>query len=229
MIKNKLICPICEKENSLYSLTCSNCNSFLRSKVSNIDFWDITWKLFYEPSNTFIKIIQADKKNYLLLITILIFIRTSLLSLIINNYLKSNLVPELEIINKSFYKGVLIILSTLMFSLFITFVSNVLLKSKTRIKDNFSVLIFAFIPNVLAFLFLIPFEIALFGNYWFTANPSPIIIKPIASLIFYSFEFIFIVWSLILTFISIKIQTNLKSSLILTLSYYLSIFFIIIS
>lgn len=226
MIKNFQTCFNCKHENPLYSLTCNKCNAYLRTKIPNLDFWEITWKLFYEPTNTFIKIIQSEKKNYLALISFLFVIRFSVIDFIINNYKVHFFYKELKSYYDSLLTSLLILIITFIASYLITFLSN-FLKTKTRVKDNFSIIIFSSIPNILAFIFLIPFQIALFGHYWFTVNPPPTIIKPLASYIFYIFELIFIAWNIILTFIAIKTQTNhIIYSLLITFLYYSLIFLI---
>ncbi|MCX7876305.1 MAG: hypothetical protein N2321_09090 [Melioribacteraceae bacterium] len=226
MIKNTLTCNICKKENPLYSLNCINCQSFLRSKIANIDFWDIAWKILYEPVLTFQKIIQADKKNYLILISFLILIRFSFLDYIITNIKASIYHTNEATFNLSLLKGTFIILTITLFSYLLTYVLK-LIKIQTRPKDNFTILAFSFLPNVISSIFLLPFQIALFGLYWFTFNPSPLIIKPLQSIIFYIIELSFIIWSIFLIIISIYTQSS-KLLLSIFLSFILLITLIMI-
>lgn len=226
MNKISLECKNCNTQNPLYSLNCKNCNSYLRAKIPNIDFWNTVWEILYEPTNTFIKIIQAEKKNYLLTLTILLLIRFATLIFIINNYKNQSINYSENFIN-SFISGVGIILTTLIFSILYWFIIK-LLKYNSRIKDNYSVLVFAFIPSILSFLFLIPFQFALFGIYWFVVNPLPILIKPFAAYVLYIIEVIFLLWSFLLIFKGINTQTQNKIlSFLFFITYFLIIFFII--
>lgn len=228
MVETLQKCTNCQNENPLYSLTCYKCNAFLRAKIPNIDFWDVTWKIFYEPRKSFIKIIQAEKKNYLFIISILFLLRFSTMNFIIDNYKFQLFNNEQNNYNNFFITSIFILIIVVTITFIIGVISKYL-KLKTRFKDNFSIIIFSSIPNILAFLFLMPFQIALFGIYWFTANPLPTIIKPFVSYVFYTLEFIFLIWNIILTLIAIKTQiSNNIISFSITLIFYSLITIIIV-
>jgi hypothetical protein len=69
---------------------------------------------------------------------------------------------------------------------------------------------FAFTPQILGLIILTPVEFALFGEYWFTFNPSPFIIKPIAAYTLIGIEGIMCLWSCALFIFSTYAQCRNK-------------------
>ncbi|NOX19606.1 MAG: hypothetical protein GXO87_15160, partial [Chlorobi bacterium] len=63
-MKNNVICKNCGAENPFYLLTCKSCNAYIRDKVSNINLWEIIWKLIETPVEAFRQIIYAEHKNF---------------------------------------------------------------------------------------------------------------------------------------------------------------------
>lgn len=208
-MKNNLICKNCGTSNPLYALNCNACQSFLRARVPNIDFWDTVWDLFVAPVSTAIRIIQAEKKNYIFFLYFLLVVKTATVHFILQNYFS-----EAEDYSNSFSSSLLIS----GFSLVIYFSIIPLLlvgllsfkKIKTRYKDNLTLLLYTFTPILIGFLFLTPFHFALYGEYWYTINPSPLLIKPIPTYILYVIEGLMGIWSAFLIIASVYSQTNLK-------------------
>jgi hypothetical protein len=192
-MNNKLTCRNCSLENPLFGLNCNNCQAFLRAKIPNIDFWDTVWSLLVNPVETAKRIIQADKKNYIFFLLIIILIKTSSMHFIVQNYIRDG-----EINNNSFTNSLLSgsLLSVVYFILFGSIITVLFsfLKIETRFKDNFSILMYSFTPILIGFLFLTPIHFALYGKYWFTINPSPLLIKPVPTYILYGIESVLALW-----------------------------------
>lgn len=208
-MKNVLVCNNCKKENPFYSMICSNCNSFLRSKIPNIDLWETTGKLIEIPTQAFGKIIQAENKNFVVTLMIIVCVKLSLAAMIIYNAFYSvNGVP-ITFLNSFLLGGVPSIILLSFFSLMITF-SNKFFGIENRFKDNFSIYIFSFIPMIGGLFVLIPIQFALFGEYWFTFNPSPLLMKPAPFLILLIIEGLLFIWSSILFIVATYSQTRNK-------------------
>ncbi|MBN1638775.1 MAG: YIP1 family protein [Ignavibacteriales bacterium] len=204
---NKIICKNCNSENALYRLNCFQCNALLRTRVVNIDLWKTIKTLIDNPFKSFREIIQSEHKNFIF--AILIFIGVKFFS---NVLFFSDSVYKVEVLNNYLWINMLIFsgiffLFIFLFSLLVTF-SNKLLKIKTRYKDNLSIYIYSFIPQVLVLIILLPIEFALFGKHWFTGNPEPFVIRPLASHILFILEIISIVWTFVLMFLSSYVQTK---------------------
>lgn len=223
-MKNIIICNNCKEENPFYSLICSNCKSFLRVKISNIDLWLTIAKILESPSNAIKNIIYAEHKNFVFLLLPLASIKISLISSIFTNALQIEQTDD-SISFLSILMGGLVIFILIFFSSLIVTGINSILGLKNRLKDNFAVYTYSLIPIVLTLLILTPVEYALFGHYWFTFNPPPYIIKSTAAFILISIENIFILWTYLLLILSTYTQTkNIFYSIIIGTMLFAAIF-----
>jgi len=206
-MKKAQICPNCNSENPFYVLICTNCKAFLRSKIANIDLWDTLWKLLESPIKTAETIIHSEHKNFLSIILLLAGLKVGSSFLVISNALN---LSDSEITNSfSFimiYAAVFII-ALLAVSFIITKLNN-LSGIKNRFKDNIALYTYAFLPIVLIMIFLTPVKLAIFGLYWYSFNPSPLLFKPMTTYIMLFIEGIFYLWSIVLFITSTYAQTK---------------------
>jgi hypothetical protein len=214
-MKNVMVCPNCGKENPYYALNCTKCNSFLRSKVSNIDLWETTWRLFDSPIKAAEKIIYSDTKNFIITLLFFICVKFSLNATIIHNAFNENGIPFTFTSRGIIYGSLPIVVILIVFSLTITLL-NKFLGIESRFKDNFSLYTYAFIPQIFGLVVLTPIQYALFGEYWFLFNPSPLIIKPMASIVLFIMEGLLFFWSTILFITAAYSQTKNKNYSIIT-------------
>lgn len=200
-MKKVVICNNCKTENPFYNLNCNKCNAFLRSKIVNIDLWDTLWKILESPIKTCEQIIQADHKNFVTTILILVGIKIGIGFLTISNAL---FLFDTEIEN-SFGFIILVavcFISSLIIISSLATVVNKLFGLTNRFKDNLALYSYSFLPIVLTLFVLTPIQIALYGTYWFTFNPSPLFIKPTATTVLILIESLFLIWSFFLIIIS---------------------------
>lgn len=205
-MKNIILCNNCKSENNFYSLNCKECSSYLRPRIVNLDFWPLCWQMFESPSATFKNIIHAEHKNFLTLILLLSAIKFS-----INKNFLTDLIFDGEYtagfsspINIIFFI-ILIVTASALFK-----VLGRLFGLETRYKDNLACATYSNTPAVLALFFLTPIQIALFGFYWFTFNPSPILIKPTAAYLLLTVDMIMVTWSFINLYIGFYTQSKSK-------------------
>lgn len=190
---NKLYCSNCGRENPLYKLNCVNCKSFLREKVVNINLWETIYKLLESPTEAFKQIIFSEHKNYVIFLTILIAVKFFFHSIFANNLvfgedsLPENIFILLPVIFFEFTLTIIVI------SLILKFLSNYL-RIETRFKDWYTVIIYSFVLQIFALFLLAPVEYALFGEYWFTFNPSPFQLKEAASYVMIGIEAVLLLW-----------------------------------
>lgn len=213
-MKNDLKCDNCGKENPFYQLTCSECKSFLRARIVNIDFWDTIWKLFYSPVTTAGNLIQAENKNFAATSAVITAIKFSLISLILMNAFHTERNSNFTFINGLISGGIPFLVIIPIFALIITLL-NKKYGIKGRFKDALTIYFFSFTPLIMSFIVLTPIQFALFGEYWFTFNPSPFFVKPQAALVIFIMEILMYLWSGFLFITSIYAQTkNLLYSLV---------------
>lgn len=228
-MKNVIICGNCGKENAFYALNCSSCNSFLRAKVPNIDLWETIWQIFELPIKTAEKIIHADHKNFVVSLLIMFCIKFSINTAIIYNAFSGNsrgmsisIIP-----NGLLLGGLPVILLIIFVSLIITFL-NKRFGIQNRFRDNLAIYTYALIPQILGFLFLTPIQFAMFGEYWFSFNPSPLIIKPAASVFLFIIEGLLFLWSTFLFITATFTQTRNRSYSIVAGSIITTLFLILV-
>jgi len=216
-LKNLLICKSCSTANPLFAYTCKKCNAFLRSKIPNIDFWYIISLLIESPVKAAETIIQSEHKNYITALTLI-----SGFKLTLNFWIIHNAIGLIDTISNKFLTSILFGLvgfySGLLFISFLASMFSQVVKVQTRFKDFFSIYTYSFLPIVFLFVVITPIQIALFGTYWFTFNPSPFIIKNIPSYVILIIEGIFYVWSIALLISANYAQLRNKSiSIIISL------------
>lgn len=223
-MKNTITCSNCQNENPFYSLICSNCKAFIRTKIPNIDLWFTIGKLLESPIEAIRNIIHSDHKNFVSLLLILAALKISLVSSIIANAFIIKEKDESFLISSLIFGGLLIIALIILISLLVTII-NTIVGLKNRVRDNLAIYTYSFIPIILTFLILTPVEFALFGHYWFTFNPPPYIIKNTAALILMLIECVFMIWSCLLFILSTYVQSkNVLYSIIIGMLLFTLIF-----
>lgn len=220
-MNNQLLCNNCQAANPIYSLNCKKCNSFLRARVPNIDLWDTIWNLLVSPVETAIKLIQAEKKNFIVFLLSIWLIKATVNQYILNNYFQHE---NNSIFASLILGGVVSVALIVLISFFVTLIFNAM-KIPARFKDVLAIYTYSLIPVILVFLFLTPFHFALYGFYWFTINPPPLVIKPLVSYVLYGIEGLFYLWVLALFVSSTYAQSGNKVlSFIIGLSLFLLLF-----
>lgn len=193
-MKNVLICKNCGTENPFFSLNCNKCDSYLRVRVSNIDLWQTTWQIFESPVQAGEKIIHSDHKNFVISLLIVICVKYAILSAMIFNSTHEN-VESIGVFPQAFVSGGLpVILFLMIGSVLLTMLNN-FFSIKNRVVDNLALYTYCFIPQILGLVFLTPIHFALFGEYFFSFNPSPFLIKPMAAYVLLIIEILLFLWS----------------------------------
>lgn len=227
-MKNVLICKSCTAENPYYSVICSNCNSYLRDRIFNIDLWKTIEQLIETPVKAFGKIIRSEHKNFISLIFVFAAFKLFISSIFISLALYKNE----QSVNLFISHFLLFTVGLLFLFLIIALLSLWVLKAggiKTRYKDCFAIITYSQMPYFFAAFILFPVELIIFGGYLFSVNPSPFIIKSFLAWFLVAIEILLILWSALLSFAGIYAQTrsikfSLTYSVIFNIIVYSSIF-----
>ncbi len=208
-MKNSVICKNCGTKNPLYQLICSNCNFYMRERIFNIDLWQVLGLLIENPSEAFKRIVNAEHKNFIFLISFLVagklLIDSTFIALAIN---KEDIFLT-GLIIKYFVILVSLLLLLLLFSFTLKMV-NRFFQFETRTKDNFALLVYSLVPHVFGLLVIFVIEIIVFGGDLFSNNPSPFSLKEFLAYALLSFEFLLILWSIFISIVSFYFQTKSK-------------------
>ena len=228
-MKNSVICNNCQTENPFYKVICENCKSYIRDRVYNIDLGNIIARLIESPTSGFRTIIFSEHKNFLVFLILLSVLKFEIDSIFIS------LVFSKEIISlNNFaigYLGLALVL-TAVFLLF-SYLATILNKKigyETRVKDNFTIYFYSFLPHIFALIILFPLELVMFGEYLFSTNPSPFALKEFIAYTLFILELLIIIWSLFLTIMANYTQTkNILYSIIISIIFQSLLFFILYS
>lgn len=206
--KNEIICNNCGSLNPEYEYKCSNCKSFLRDRIVNIDLGETLIKIIDSPTDTLRKIKFSEHKNYIFFLLFFISIRF----LIISRFISVPFVYETIKLNIF----LLILISsgiTIILFLLISFLLQkifLLLSIRARFKDILAVIIYSLLPNLFALVILFPIELVFYGEYLFSNNPYPYQIKENVFYFLLVIETLTIIWSIFLAYIGIKEFTKAK-------------------
>jgi len=219
-MNNSRTCSNCSAENPPYAYICHNCNSFIRERVFNIDLWNVIGLLIESPKKAFELIVFSEHKNYisflLIFITAKMLVNTRLISLISLGTFN----PSTSLYSSYLIIFAILVVYLILFSVCFTFI-NKLLKINTRFRDNIAVLTYSLLPNVFGIIFLFIIELVVFGEYLFSINPTPFVIKGITAYIFAGAEILLIGWSVLLSYKAFKFQTgSLLYSIIYSSVFY---------
>ncbi|HEY4755088.1 MAG TPA: hypothetical protein VIH28_03425 [Ignavibacteriaceae bacterium] len=212
-MKNGIICKNCQTSNPFHELTCRNCKSYLRERVYNLDLWKLLEQLIESPLNGFTKIIHSEQKNFIVFIILLASIK-----FFINTIFFFLTIPQHNLFSVNSIRNYLIVLLSValiisIFSLVIKFI-NQISSNVTRSKDILAILSYSLIPNIFALVILFPLELIFFGEYLFSNNPSPFIIKETTAYIMLILELLIMVWT---SFLSIMALYTLTKSLLFSI------------
>ena len=197
-MKNVVVCSNCGTENPFHKYTCTNCKAYLRERVFNLDLWQLMGMLIESPVKAFNRVIQSEHKNFILLIALLFsvkaFIDSRFISILLSgeNNLRLSLLPSLLISAAAGY-------TVIWMYTVILFLVNKMSGLKSRLRDNNAVLIYSLIPYTFALVILFPIELITFGQYLFSDNPSPFMLKPTIAYTLLAFEGLLILWSMFLS------------------------------
>jgi hypothetical protein len=191
--------------------------------------WKTIEQLIETPVIAFRRIIQSEHKNFISLIFIFAVFKMFISSIFVSLIIFRN---ELAL-NDFITRFVLFAIGMLTLLLIISLLLRIILKNggiKARYKDLLALLTFSLLPYSFAAIILFPVELIIFGNYLFSVNPSPFIVKSFFAWILLVLEILLILWSVFLTVTGTFAQTksikfSLVNSLVFNIIVYSSIYF----
>ncbi len=216
-----IICNICGLKNSIFSSKCMNCGSLIREKYSNINLGDIIKNLLIDTELGIKQILFSEHKNYLLIFYFIMCLKLTYISLFKFSFL------DLEIENNLMGFIFNLFIFWIVFIYFIAYLLkisiHIFFRSKIKIKDSFSLIIYPGIYVYITILILIPIEFMIFGQYLFSDNPSILDINFTKAFILISIESIillhaiFLLWNFFSFLFESKILAIISVSFIIIL------------
>jgi hypothetical protein len=220
-MKNTIICSSCSTPNPPFEYICRKCNSFIRSRVYNIDLWKIIGLLIERPGKAFEEIVYSEHKNFITFISLFITVKL----LVDIRFISMLTVGEYQATTNLFISYLIVLGTISSFLLLYSFILKLVLRSsniETRFRDNLAMLIYALMPNVFGILFLFVLELVVFGDYLFSVNPTPFVIKGLIAYLFFGAEILIILWSIFLSYSALRMQSDsVYLGMLSTLIFYL--------
>ena len=223
-MKNSVTCPNCSVENPFYNSVCSNCRSYLRDRVYNLDLWSLISLIIESPNKAFRTVIFSEHKNFIFFLLLFLALKY----LIITRFISIITIGEFQSSVGLQVSYPIILGGTIVFFLIFSLLYNLAGMSSNislRFRDTLSLIIYSQIPLVFGLIILFTLELVIFGDYLFSINPTPFVIKGFMAYLFFVLECGTIIWSIFLLFKAFRAQSqSLSFSLTATI-----IFFILLS
>ncbi len=190
-------CSVCGTDNDDLALLCRSCKSYLQTKVDTLDLFGTIWMLIEAPGRAMKRIVLARYKNYAYFLTALFGI--SLVYTVMWYRNLGKVFSDLFILLVGgLIAGPLVgIVCGLLCSLVLTAFAR-WLGGKATVRNTFAVVAYSTVPIVFSLVFILPVEIAVFGQSFFDNNPSPLVLKPVEYVILIGMDFMATVWSWVL-------------------------------
>jgi len=192
-----IACTVCGTPNDEFAVVCVSCKSFLQTKVDNLNLFETLWALMESPRAAFRRIALARNKNYVIVLSSLLGI-AGVYAVI---WLRA-LGPRFP--NLAFLVGAGIlagpplgIVLVLLLSVLVHRLGR-LLGGRGTYRNVRAVVAYAAVPVVYSLVIVFPVEIALFGTYFFSNNPPPLVINPAAYVVLLGMDGAALLWSLAL-------------------------------
>lgn len=204
---NNIICKNCGTANPFHQLTCVSCRAYLRERVYNLDLWQLLENIIESPIKGFTKIIHSEQKNFIIFILILFSLK-----FFINTVFFFLLNAKSDFFSINGIRNYLIVLATVCLIMivftFLIKLTNRFLLNISRAKDIFSILSYSLVPYLFALIVLFPLELIFFGQYLFSRNPSPFVIKETTAYVMLVLEILMIIWAFFLSIMALFTLTK---------------------
>lgn len=196
-------CPICHAENHHLAVTCPTCRSFLQTRVENLDLFATLWGIIEHPGRTFHRIGISHHKNYSLILPALGGVAFSftyfwLFKVGERTDLFSNILAAGIAISFPVGLAVALFVASMMTAL------SAVYGLHARFRNVLAITGYAMMPVLVISFLIVPLELMTFGRYFFTTNPSPMLLKPLSYVVLLFLHMLLLAWSALLLVIGMK-------------------------
>jgi len=204
-----IVCPVCQTHNHHLAVVCSSCRSFIQTRIENLDLFTTTWGIIEHPRKTFLTIALAKHKNYSFLLSAISgigFIFTIFWIIKAGNYTES----LMNILSAGLCIGPLFgITVVLMFSIIMKLIGR-LFSVRITFRNLFAMNAYALVPVVISVGLVLPVELLSFGRFFFSTNPSPLLLKPVSYIILLCLDGMLSIWTIVLQLVGYKVLDDVQ-------------------
>jgi hypothetical protein len=183
--------------------------------------------LIESPSKAFRTIIFSEHKNFIFFIIFFAAIKYLINARFIAMMSKGDFQSTIGLE----YSYLIVIGITIIFFILFSLVhrlSGKLNEINIRFKDTLALILYSQIPLLLGLFVLFPLELVIFGDYLFSLNPTPFVIKGSIAYFFLIVEISLILWSTFLIFKAFISQSQQPVFGIASASVFVVLFFTLI-
>lgn len=219
-MKNSVVCPNCNSENPFFNSICSDCQTYLRDRVYNLDLWPVVSLIIESPAKAFKRIIFSEHKNFIFFILLFISLKFLIEARFISMISLGNIQSTVEL---HFSYFIILGVTAFYFLIFSILYSKAgsAFDIALRFKDTFALIIYSQLPYIFGLVILFTLELVIFGDFLFSKNPSPFTIKSTLAYLFFTLEIAIIIWSIFLLYKAFLTQSQHKSfSIISSLLFF---------
>ncbi len=197
-------CPVCGAENDTFASVCTSCKAFVQAKVDNLDLFRTIWGLLESPRATFRRIGLAREKNYVFALSGLSGIAFVYAIMWYRNL--GAKIPELTVLlGVGLAAGLVTGIVLVFLFAWILMMLGRLAGGKASFRNMRAVTAYAFVPVAASLVCIFPLEVAIFGRYFFDANPPPMVMNPIVYIVLLAFDAVAAFWSFVLLVIGTSV------------------------
>ena len=181
---------MCGAENFDLAVRCSSCGSILQDSVKALNLFSTIYNLWRFPDSTLKKIVLASHRNYTILLAALEGIGLSFLGLYIIKAADIYSINFTRLIMIGVVLGIVVFLPAVYLFSGLSFLTLRVRKTGAPFWGYISGIVYGLHPLAIGTLLLIPMDMAVFGSFLFSNNPSPQVINPVS---FYFLAFLGVV------------------------------------
>jgi len=201
-------CPVCGTENDSFASVCTSCKAFVQAKVDNLDLFRTIWGLLESPRGTFRRIGLAREKNYVFALSGLFGIAL-VYSIMWYRNLGAKIPELLTLLGIGVASGLVLGVILVFLFAWVLLVLGRLAGGKASFRNMRAVTAYALVPVVASLVCIFPLEVAIFGRYFFDANPPPLVMNPIVYLTLLGFDAVAVFWSFVLLVIGTEVAAGI--------------------
>jgi hypothetical protein len=192
-----IVCSICNAENHHLAATCASCGGYLQNRTENLDLFATCWGVIERPARTFRMIALSRRKNFAAAVAALAgigMVFALFWAVAAGEYAPSTLSLFVAGIAVGPAVGLLLLAFHALLVKAMAGTQGVPLGT----KNAFAVYSYAMVPVALSVLVLLPVEIISFGRFFFTVQPSPYSLRPLAYVVLIGLDSLCALWTLLL-------------------------------
>jgi len=192
-----IVCPSCSHTNADLAIVCGSCKGYLQNRVANLDLFTTAWGVLESPRVSFRQVALAEHKNYALTLHAMFGIAV-MFTLFWHERMGEVFGGLLETLIWGTVAG--IVFGTVTAPLVALGYGSItrILGGSVAFRNGLALTAYALIPICLSLFTVFPVELATFGMFLFSSNPSPHVLNPVSFYALAGLDSVLTLWAIYL-------------------------------